>query len=434
MRLYAHWLDGAFLKIKPKFPGRTTIKTLALFGWNIILSQNQIIDSKVILGLFADRSFREFLEKDHNFLQLVGEPLNDTDRSPLAVTRRALDRCLQKGWISSTFSSPRPTKELARALIKPSEIYPERLLSDKGQSAFKVIKRWDEKGKYGRLLRGMVHAVGHFSRSDSPTEPEDTASPRTSLYDKLIEAREILPSGSDKLEFIENTLDFIEDRERIREDEERASRSIIFNKIDNAIKKRPFDIKSYQTIKNTVMHAYNAAVQDSLSPEFGSNFNLPFSAPIGLILHTPTDVLTRKRAIGEELFSRKGFREFVINWDPTRLTWNEIASAVEKTKDSRKEYQKALESEDIDEMEKKLGNHIKALMPLLVKDVENPIPRWVWWVGSLSAHLFIAPGAGIPVVVVGEGVTIAAGRIQSIRDYTIANALHRVGRKFHPDS
>jgi len=78
-RLYAHWLDGEWLRIAHPISveGRSltvqgvaegALKLHALFGTRIALSDVQLTDSPVVVRLFANPDFREYLKHDSGFL------------------------------------------------------------------------------------------------------------------------------------------------------------------------------------------------------------------------------------------------------------------------------------------------------------------------------------------------------------------------------
>ena len=103
MRLYAQWLHGAYFKLalsegrgirEPQLFEATiaVLKLHALFGTRIVLSDVQVIDSPIVLRLFADSSFRSFLRKHPYFLELVAYPEKVTEPTRYSIATAGLRR------------------------------------------------------------------------------------------------------------------------------------------------------------------------------------------------------------------------------------------------------------------------------------------------------------------------------------------------------
>lgn len=83
--LYAHWLDGEWIKVAKAITvegyGKTlesiaeaALKLLALLGSRVAISDVQLTDSPVVLNLFSDPDFLSYLAIDQSFLTLVASP------------------------------------------------------------------------------------------------------------------------------------------------------------------------------------------------------------------------------------------------------------------------------------------------------------------------------------------------------------------------
>lgn len=396
MRLYAQWIDGAYIRLSLTASGyqedhltRQTdaiLKLHALFGTNIVLGHIHPIDSPVVLNLFNDPSFRAFIRSYPRFLQLAGYPDDMPSATRYQIATAGLYRALVPGWVSSTFPTPNATQEFADGLLNTGVIDVDRQLHDENSAFNRVVKNWPERRK---LLEGALYALDHFAnRSDAPVLPAPLMDKPVNLYTILCDTLENPDLSPQHLKYLEITRQFVDDY--IDDPSERARQSVIWTTLEERLSpKHP----NYKTIKHTVNHAWNAAVVATHQPDGGSLGYLPRSAPVGLYLDEPTDALLPLN-IRRGKYNTTSFRRrvpLIIDWDPARLSWAKVVRATGETSDSANRFQQALLSGNNDTIRNTLEEHVQALARHLAPETpDHLLPPWTWIIGPVVAYI-IAP-------------------------------------------
>jgi len=438
MRLYAQWLDGAYFNLASHKAGvgqenllystASVLKLHALLGTRIVLSDIQLIDSPVVLHLFYDESFRDFLKTHPGFFELIAYPENIQRPTRYSITTGGLRRALVPGWISSAFPNPDATREFSQRLLDSDELDVEKQLRDRN-SPFNIVRdKWPERAAF---LEGMLRGLAHFSSySDAPLGPPSHEGPPLTLYDMLLltlQNRDLAPVHK---RYLEMTVEFIQGAIENRSDWGRQS--IIFAALDRKL--NPFN-PDYHTIKNTVNHAYNATVEYSLAPDGGSLGYLPRSAQVGLYLDRPTNSLLplvfKEGRPSIPSFSKK--IPLVLNWDPGTLHWRQVADVAKKTATSAAKLQTALRSGSESEVQSAIDEHARALSSCLVSKTPRHIPPWLWIAGPVVVLI----GYPEAVAIIGGVKTVEEvwrDVLYRGRKYLVTNTIRKVAQMATPRS
>ncbi|RLA39940.1 MAG: hypothetical protein DRR06_18260, partial [Gammaproteobacteria bacterium] len=182
-QVYAQWLDGEVLylnshahfaseKLWAREVGEWVrrLKLSLLFGFEFIVNDVQIIDSRVLLSLFSNQQFRWFVRDFPQCLKLRSNPhsvdgtANDDRRSTVLA---GLKRTQEENWMSSTFPGPRWTKMLADEILVRPEFDFDYLCS---REAFGKLQEECEPEELG-LLRGLLRACDHYLATTGSYEP-----------------------------------------------------------------------------------------------------------------------------------------------------------------------------------------------------------------------------------------------------------------------
>lgn len=430
MQLYAQWLHGAYFQLalsssrgireQQLFEQTAAILRLhALLGNRIVLSDVQVIDSPVILRLFADDSFRNFLRKHPHILELVAYPEKTTEPTRYSIATAGFRRALAPKWLSSTFPTPEATRELAERLLDAGEIDQERQLRDAASPLNQVIQRWPERAL---LLKGMFRAVAHFATSsDAPVAPPSHAGSPLTLHDML---RLTLknPDVKDKhQQYLITTLDFIENS--VEDPAEQGLQSVVFNTLDQKLSPLHPD---YRTIKHTAHHAWNAAVECSVAPEGGSLGDLSLSTQVGFYLNEPIDTLApliiQRGGYSIRTLGKKA--PIIIDSRICNLSWREVAQVVEETTESANKFQAALSSNREEDIRNAVNEHVKHLATSLVSKPPPIIPGFVWIIGPVVA-LLIDPGLGTLITGVKATEECLRDMLYRGRRYLVTDTLRK---------
>jgi len=189
----------------------------------------------------------------------------------------------------------------------------------------------------------------------------------------------------------------------------------------------------YRSIKHTAHHAWNAAVASSVNPEGGSLGYLSRSAQVGLYLDEPTDSLLPV-SIREGRYSVTTFRKrvpLIIDWDPAKLSWSEVARVAGETAMSAKGFQKALLSNSESEMQSAINEHAKALAASLVSKPPPRVPGWMWILGPVIA-LIVNPELGTIITGVKAGEEALRDMLYRGRRYLVTNTLRKAAQLAKP--
>ena len=392
MRRYPQWLDGAFIKLACELPNISRlpllkqteglIKLHALFGTELIISDIQLIDSPVLMKLFTNESYINFLNNNKRFMTLVARPEKIVSSESFSIASSGFQRASKTGWISSTFEDPESTKAMANAVLDEGEIDLEKQLKDRKSAFNKIVNKWPDRKP---LLEGMLRGVSHFSsRENAISELSSPDVKTTNLYEVLYETLQIKDLPNEAIRQIKRTIKWIDDN--IEGEDERGRQSIIFNKLDIAFPQK-MKHDQYNILKGTVHHAWSAAVEKTLKPDGDSlGYLYNGSIQVGEYLAKPTDTLLpitkEKGGLVIDSF-RRHIPVLFMDWDPTGLPWNEICRITTETRLSAQIFQNALLSGEETKIHDASVKHIKEMTRLLVTKPAPFIPHSVWLLGHV---------------------------------------------------
>lgn len=228
--------------------------------------------------------------------------------------------------------------------------------------------------------------------------------------------------------YIEQTLEFVD--RTVEDEHDRHYRSRVYTVLDT----RTWP-ELHVTVWNTIAHAWNSAVQLTLSPDGGSVPDLPASAPVGIYLDYPTDALVPfERKAGRKLAARIGRRPMVATfpWDPARLSWETIKVLVWETLETQHLCQRALHSADDREIAAALQQHVRALTSRIVAPPEDRLPGLVWLVATGALVAFGSPD--ILNYLTGAQLAYQAvlDLLKRLRSFQVANTLSKFARRMTP--
>jgi hypothetical protein len=354
VRVYAHWLDGGFVAALDGRVGmlERSLKVHALLGDTLVLSDIQLIDSPLIYQLFAKEDFRQFLRDFPGFMQVVGQSTRGNDR--YSIVTRGLERATRKGWVPSGVRAPGLVTALSRVILEKGRV-------DPGIWQSRDVKRLlAGAGEYAGDIQGILNCLDHFANGDRDvivgTPPDPAAE---TFYDVLIELRDRTDLAPDHRRQVESTLDWVEAN---LEPDEWPFRSPVITHVGG-----PPWTPEQQMIRNTVLQAWNCAVEANLDPDAGSTGYLPYSPPIGVYRYIPYNgLLTIDKSSGrlpQIAFSLQG-RIRSVSWDPLAMSWSRLRQVATATSDERFAFQNApIRSSDND------------LLEQLIAAISDPNPR-----------------------------------------------------------
>lgn len=171
-RIYAHWLDPDYLgrrvfsenTLKSRYAVFEGImKRVALEGDCICISDVQLIESGLLLRLFADKEFRAFVTAHPGFLRLVARPTDQFGATwdRLKVVGSGMARAVDRDkYIPNTFDSDATVPHVA-GMFKSlkSESDAQQFVGRNGK-----LKEFVDSysGSDRVLLVGLSHALAHF--------------------------------------------------------------------------------------------------------------------------------------------------------------------------------------------------------------------------------------------------------------------------------
>ena len=292
MQLYAHWLDGEFVRRATdlKGPNQATpdmtraLKVHALLGTQFVLNDIQVFDSAAVLNVFRDAEFRDFLDGNRDFFDLRVASSKALSTNEFSLASCGLVSTSTKGWSSSLFvDDPAPVKFFAIDIAEE--------IAKKGSVSTRTVGYAD--GRYPEHEKHFVamrHAISYFAIKDHAKKLIAPSGRMLSYFDVLQKTRSTLHEQLDTastlsdqsfitinnlttqirhdLDNIEDTLIFIE--RFIKDPEERNKRS----KVLDCLGQEPNESKR-QTIWNNVVQAWNFAAQNTIQPDGSSVGNLP---------------------------------------------------------------------------------------------------------------------------------------------------------------
>jgi len=126
------------------------LKVHALLGTPLAIADNQILDSPALLDCFANKSFRDLVHEDYEWLQL--RLRQRESESQLDCFRRALSLPSSQGWKSSAFQHGSKNETLQRELSQ----------------VFSSADSWSALSDRGALRNRMVECARRINTSPSP--------------------------------------------------------------------------------------------------------------------------------------------------------------------------------------------------------------------------------------------------------------------------
>jgi len=290
------------------------IKLHALCGGSIAIDAMGLSGSQVLLRLFADRTFLDFLAKHPHFIKTVSV-YSHTENDRRAVALAGFRRALDPEWYSSTFLEQEPIIRLSEIILSANWLDPESIKSDKGRNSFAtLVSRWPQ---YGTLLEGSLYAAWHFTENFHA--PFEAAEPSLRVHELLSETLEKRFVVGMHKELIYDLKNFIENRCD-------SGISASHSEIIRAVQKHESDSKKAIQFLQTTSHAFNAGIFKSIKANYGAYEFFPQGAPIGLYLNSPRDVLVATNWYENETTRPlRVLRTCGFDWDPTLLRWADVS-------------------------------------------------------------------------------------------------------------
>lgn len=437
-RTYAHWLDGEFLKqtswghdpIDPRWQQHVgewekRLKISLLFGFEFLLSDVQIVDSRLLLNLFSSEEFRRFVGRFPATMTLRSSPLAPTKeqvRSKAVLS--GLERSLHREWISSTFPSPDPTRRVAELLLKADDVDTDLIVNS--QEFRHVLDKTPP--PFRRLLESIPYVCDHFLRTSRSFSlpPQLSGAPR-SYFSVLLEARD-KSSGEIQQEF-SDVVTYIETR---LEESDRFRRSRVKTLLDEEIGSKLDD--RYRKVWHTAIDAWNVAVQEHIAGHAGGSISpLSHSPGVGLVLGIPTAAIDLHRAAGETLKELDIMRSTRFRFpDIGGLTWDRFAQLFEATEVTRAKLKESkVVVEDATEVDHRLEAHTKTLAREVMK-LEMPSRGPSQWL-DIGISLAALLGGG-PVLAAAGGVKagyqLSSSTLRALRRRELVKTLTRGGKRF----
>ncbi|WP_126900578.1 hypothetical protein [Streptomyces sp. WAC 01325] len=427
MRLYAHWLDGEYVRLKtldsevsPVGEAERLLKFHALFGNTVTLSDVQLIDSHVVLNLFSEEGFVRYLKDHKDFLEIAARP--DGDETRFTVATAGLRRFVgSPGRTSSRFGQPDVIQAIAEIVLSRQASDPYEILNHRGPSG-KILDRFSE---FRDDILAMLEAVHHFCTQGHWSTPSPVHNPLTH-YDVLIKVANSSGLSPTHEAQVQTAIQFID---KHAERGTREYRSSVLRLLDQV--EWP---QEHKTIAHTVVSAWNCAVEQTASPDGGSVGPLSASAPLAAYLSDPIDAVFDMSHENEvSMFER--FKEQMVSFlpgDPLVLSWGRIHTIVNETEETRRAYQAAIRDGAADVIREALSQHVRAITPLLAGPAQDPFPSHVWVMalgGGAAVAVMGHPEIGIPIAIARgyyDWVRIAA---QKISKYRVIDTLRSTVKK-----
>jgi hypothetical protein len=216
---------------------------------------------------------------------------------------------------------------------------------------------------------------------------------------------------------------------------DRGYRSLVESRL---LRERP---PQMARVWNTVVQAWNYAVQSTLSPDGASVGYLPDSIAVATYLEEPTDVLLEARdgGLSPGLLGRRPVVT-ALQWDLSQLNWNRMREIVEETEETRQEFQAALSTNQYEQSKEALKSHIRALKGCVApqpSDSRRNMRDLIWAIGDVGAVTFgtlgrltLKEALALPMAHVFDAS--ARETMRQLRRFRIANTLRRSTRNWLP--
>lgn len=424
MRVYLHWLDGGLNRALPARQEslQRSLKLHALLGDTPVLSDIQLTDSPMVGRLFADHNFRRFLADNPEFMEVVAEPGEGTGR--FGITVRGLERAKDPEWVPSGDAEAGAIRELADVTFANGYVDPDLFLGPHGA----ILGHWPNSAT---ALRNMHDVLAYFANGGPRVRvnpPPGNA--RVSYYDLLcqLEARSSLPAR-DRLA-IDETLRWV--RRNVAPEN--------FGKRSQVVSRFPTSggEPNEQMIRNTVIQAWNCAVETTIEPDGASATRLPHAPTIAAYLHqTTSGLMDAEDSLEQDLLDSLRHPLQYVGWDPLEINWAQLRGILDQVRDQQARYQEFQSGPD-DARENALSELLHSVAPLLPKPRRQAVGKVTALL--IQAGATIAGGGagyafGLGGTAVGIGgsflvVPVIGGGLRRLQDARVVNTLRRDMRVF----
>src|ERR1039457_1418705 len=322
-RIYAHWMDPDYLgkrifsgdllkERRDKFEG--ILKLHALLGDCICISDVQLIETSLLLLMFADAGFRAFITTHPDFIELVARP---TDKfgarwDRLKVVGSGMARIIGFGdnYIPNTFESAATMKHVARMFENTkSQSDAEQLLRPGGKLK-EFVAGYAEVDR--TLVVGLYYALAHFlTDTRAPVLPRESGK-STSYYVELESAYDSTTEEQLELRRLLTTTMALAKTEA-----EQFKRILILQKLPDVATIGHPDLVKYLTI----MQAWNVAVGRTIGADQDSAYCFRGVFPIPVLSGRVPNCTTFVTAQEDEVFASSS----QYDWAPAMLGWGVLA-------------------------------------------------------------------------------------------------------------
>ncbi len=396
MRYYAEWLDGEYLLLKHVTRGydhpaqvQRALRFHAVFGSTVVASDAQLVDNRVgVPRLFADKDFRNFLHEQqtqgNDFLALVADAMGGLKDEKLAIAMRGVGRLIDqadKPEDSYEAAATRFGDALLDDIFKSETFDKGRYLHPTYRCEARVGKIIQSSGQYAEDFTGLLHAVEYFSKCPLATT---TTAPKgnVSRYDELLlKARDEDRLVSEKQhERIVKVLDIQDQKVRPELHGRRAAIRKVLGQgewQDQTFKDE--DLRLYLD----VVHAWNCAIAQRLSPEAGTLYESYDDIPLSRYRQSASDAAGWFSA---GPMPARGLSDRLVRflaWDPLDSDWKHIAYIVRCTRKTARQLQDALKNGSEDDRIAALNDHASTVADHL--NIIREVPQWVWWVAKAGS-------------------------------------------------
>jgi hypothetical protein len=392
-RLYAHWLDGEWQKIaypilvegpysRLQQVAEGALKLHALFGTHIVISDVQLTDSLVVVRLFANPEFRDYLRSDPQFLTLVAHPTPGISNRKLAIATRGMARAFPKGWRTSLNVAPQlpalsveVIKRLAETILNPGTLDTAYCFRIRSRGPGKVIADHPE---HKELLEGMLRGICHFAREARRAGPVDVPAasvPDRSYADFIRDAlsnAKLPPEEWGALESIWRSIC----EKWVPDESKRFRRSDLLTALED---KEPNRIKwppEFDRLWNTVVHAWNSNVSDTVGA--GRNSISPLPHAVVPFRGEISDVAGPFVERGELVMSRDIRRYPILSLNPSTLSWKTVRGAIQGAHGERARFGSALARKNSEGIIEASSELIRKLAPIVAKGSSLKEPGRIW--------------------------------------------------------
>lgn len=329
--LYAHWLDPEYLGWRAESVFylqrrqekiESLLKMHAVLGNRVLLSDVQLTDSRAILSLFNDISFRRFLEAFPDFLSLRSPPANAfkaVKSANLAAILSGLGKAHGDHWVSSTFRDAKIVKSI-------SEKFKSSSYEQDAAAICKACLR-DEKDPF---LRGLLYGVHHFCAFPQQVTP---CSESGSSFDVVLhEAEALLSREGISPNKVQAALRYINDHAKPGQLHKRTPAVL-------ALHEAGLQDPANRVVYFNIIQAWNIGVSNTLRADRDEAPAFEIVDPLPLLFgqFREATLETNVTVADQELLETV----LTSRWHPSQLTWELIRRirGNEKCRASISEYQ-----------------------------------------------------------------------------------------------